>query len=131
MRLASRCLAALSTFAIAAPVLAQLSPGPNPLNTTVNTAQTLSGGTGTITSTGVIQIPSGNSAALTMTGTSTLINNGLIQQSGTGRAIDSNSGVANLNITNNGFIGSTTTDAFRVNTNSAVLLNNFGTIRVT
>jgi hypothetical protein len=66
-----------------------------------------------------------------MTGTSTLVNNGTIQTLGSGRAIDSNSGVANLVVTNTGLISSNTADAFRVNTNSAVSVTNSGTIRVT
>src|SRR5258708_2114790 len=66
-----------------------------------------------------------------MTGTSILLNNGTIQTLGTGRAIDSNSGIATLTLTNNGLISSVSSDAFRVNTNSAVSLINSGTIRVT
>src|SRR5262249_34442532 len=59
------------------------------------------------------------------------INNGTIETLGTGRAIDSNSGVANLTIENNGLIRSQSTDAFRVNTaGSSVLLNNNGYIQV-
>jgi len=57
-----------------------------------------------------------------MTGTSTLMNSGTIQQTGTGRAIDSNSGVANLTVTNTGLISSVSSDAFRVNTDSVVFL---------
>src|SRR5215831_2272052 len=123
----------LSLFAIAllAAVsgFAQFNPGPNPITGTVG-AQTLSSGTGTISNGGAISI-STNGVALTMTGTTSLINNGTIQTTGTGRAIDSNSGTASLTITNNGLISATSSDAFRVNTNSAVSLTNSGTIQVT
>ena len=112
-----------------APAFAQFSPGPNPVTTTVG-AQTLSTGTGTVSSGGKIST-SGSTVALAMTGTSTLMNSGTIQQTGTGRAIDSNSGVANLTVTNTGLISSVSSDAFRVNTDSVVFLTNSGTIQVT
>jgi autotransporter-associated beta strand protein len=119
--------AAVTTFT--APAFAQLSPGPNPVTGPVTTAQTLSTGTGTVNSVGSI-ITSGGTT-LSMTGTSTLVNNGTIQNTGTGRAIDSNSGVANLTVTNSGLISAVSSDAFRVNTDSAVSLVNSGTIQVT
>src|SRR5262249_45750352 len=81
---------------------AQFSPGPNPITGTTG-AQTLSAGTGTINSGGAISITT-NGVALTMTGTSVLVNNGTIQTTGTGRAIDSNSGTASLMLTNTGLI---------------------------
>ncbi len=122
---------ALSTFLAAHSALAQFNPGPNPIPSGTTTgAQTLSSGTGTINSGGAIST-SGSTVALSMTETSTLINNGTIQQTGTGRAIDSNSGIANLTVMNSGLISAVSTDAFRVNTNSAVSLTNSGTIRVT
>src|SRR5215475_15247457 len=93
----------------AASAFAQFNPGPNPITGTVG-AQTLSGGTGTINSGGAISITT-NGVALNMTGTSNLINNGTIQTTGTGRAIDSNSGTANLTITNSGLISAASTDA--------------------
>lgn len=119
---------AIAAFTLAAPALAQFSPGPNPITGTVG-AQTLSSGTGTINSGGKISITT-NGVALNITGTSTLLNNGTIQTTGTGRAIDSNSGTANLTVTNNGLISSNSSDAFRVNTNSAVSLMNSGVIQV-
>src|SRR5262249_50581329 len=103
---------------LTASAFAQFSPGPNPI-TGIVAGQTLSSGTGTINSGGAISI-STNGVALNMTGTSNLINNGTIQTTGTGRAIDSNSGSANLTITNNGLISAASSDAFRVNTNSTV-----------
>ncbi len=109
---------------------AQFAPGPNPITGTVG-AQTLSAGIGTINLGGAISIASGSTVPLTMTGTSMLINNGTIQTLGSGRAIDSNTAGANLTVTNTGLISSVSTDAFRVNTNSAVSLTNSGTIRVT
>lgn len=128
MRIALNVSLAIATFILAAPALAQFSPGPNPITGTVG-AQSLSSGTGTIDSGGRISITT-NGVALTMTGTSALLNNGTIQTTGTGRAIDSNSGSANLTVTNNGLIRSNVTDAFRVNTNSAVALINSGIIEV-
>jgi hypothetical protein len=115
---------------VATPVFAQFVPGPNPITGTVG-AQALSAGTGTINAGGAISVASGSTVALTMTGTSTLNNNGTIRTLGTGRAIDSNSGAANLTVTNTGLISSVSTDAFRVNTDSAVSLTNSGTIQVT
>ena len=110
---------------------AQFAPGPNPIpNGTTTGAQALSAGTGTVNSGGKIST-SGATLALSMTGTSTLVNNGTIEQTGSARAIDSNSGTANLTATNNGLISSVSTDAFRVGTNSAISLTNSGTIQVT
>jgi len=129
MRLSIRAVA-IASLTITAPAFAQFSPGPNPITGTVTGTQTLSGGTGTVDSGGEIRIASGGNVAVNMTGTSTLINNGTIQTLGTGRAIDSNSGVANLTVTNAGLISSVSSDAFRVNTNSAVSLFNSGIIQV-
>jgi hypothetical protein len=122
----------VTAILLSASAFAQFSPGPNPITGTVG-AQTLSAGTGTVNAGGAISIPSGGNVALTMTGTSTLVNNGTIQTTGTatGRAIDSNSGIASLTVTNNGLISAVSTDAFRVNTNSAVSLTNNATIQVT
>ena len=119
--------AALTTFT--APALAQLSPGPDPLTGTVTAAQTLTNGTGTIASGGNLSV-SGSTVALTINGNSTLINNGTIQQTGSGRAINSSTANSTLTVTNNGLISSTSTDAFRVDANSAVSLTNAGTIQV-
>ena len=122
-------LAAAAVTTFTAPAFAQLSPGPNPVTGPVTTAQTLSTGTGTVSSGGSI-ITSGGTT-LTMTGNSTLQNNGTIQNTGNGRAIDSNSGIANLTVINNGLISAVSSDAFRVNTDSPVALTNTGTIQVT
>ena len=129
MRLSIYIATAAVALTSGAPAFAQFSPGPNPVTTTVG-AQTLSTGTGTVSSGGKIST-SGSTVALVMTGTSTLQNDGTIQQTGTGRAIDSNSGVANLTVTNTGLISSVSSDAFRVNTDSVVFLTNSGTIQVT
>lgn len=128
MSFATRILL-LGLFAHLPLLRAQFVPGPNPITGTVG-AQTLSSGVGTVNVGGAISVASGGGVALTMTGTSTLINNGTIQTLGSGRAIDSNSGVSNLTLTNNGLISSESTDAFRINTNSIVSLTNSGTIRV-
>lgn len=110
---------------------AQRSVAQFPISTNVATSQTLSNATGTVTGSGAISIASGANIPLTMSGTSTLVNNGTIQTFGSGRAIDSNSGTANLTVTNTGLISSVSTDAFRVNTDSTVSLFNSGTIQVT
>jgi hypothetical protein len=130
MRVSMNILTAVGALTVGAPAFAQFAPGPNPITDTVG-AQTLSAGTGIVDSSGKISVTSGSTVALTLTGTSNLVNNGTIQTTGTGRAIDSNSGVANLNVTNNGLISSVSSDAFRVNTNSIVSLTNSGTIQVT
>ncbi len=129
MQFSLRHITVAVTFTIALPAFAQFTPGGATISTTVG-AQTLSANTGTIDAAGAISISS-NGVALGMSGTSTLVNNGTIETTGTGRAIDSNSGIANLLVTNTGLISSTSSDAFRVNTNSAVSLTNSGAIRVT
>ncbi len=96
-------LIAVATLSLATPAFAQFAPGGATITTTVGT-QTLSANTGTINNGGAISIASGSTVPLTMTGTSILINNGTIQTLGGGRAIDSNSGTANLTITNSGLI---------------------------
>ncbi len=124
-------LIAVATLSLATPAFAQFSPGGATITTTV-AAQTLSANTGTINIGGAIIITSGSTVPLAMTGTSILINNGTIQTLGSGRAIDSNSGTANLTITNSGLISSVSGDAFRVNTaGTSVSLSNSGTIQVT
>ena len=129
MRSSTRVALSIAALGVTAPAFAQLAPGPNPVTGTVG-AQTLSSGNGTVDATGKIST-TGSTVALVITGTSTLLNKGTIEATGTGRAMDSNSGVANLTVTNNGLISSASADAFRVNTNSSVLLTNSGTIRVT
>ena len=129
MRSSTRVALSIAALGVTAPAFAQLAPGPNPVTGTVG-AQTLSSGNGTVDATGKIST-TGSTVALVITGTSTLLNKGTIEATGTGRAMDSNSGVANLTVTNNGLISSVSADAFRVNTNSSVLLTNSGTIRVT
>jgi len=129
MRSSTRVALSIAALGVTAPAFAQLAPGPNPVTGTVG-AQALNNGNGTVDSTGKIST-TGSTVALTINGTSTLLNNGTIEATGTGRAMDSNSGVSDLTITNNGLISSVSADAFRVNTNSSVLLTNSGTIRVT
>lgn len=130
MRMSASLLAGAASIAFAAPAFAQFAPGPNPITGTVG-AQTLSAGTGTINASGAISISS-SGVALTMTGTSTLNNNGTIQNTGSGRGIDSNSGSATLTVSNAGLISTATGDAFRINTaGTSVTLTNSGTIQVT
>ena len=123
-------LAAVALTTLTAPAFAQLSPGPDPLNTPVTTAQTLASGTGTVNSGGSI-IVGGSATAVTLTGSSTLVNAGTIQATGSGRALDSNTNNLNLTIVNSGLISAATSDAFRVNKDEAVSLTNSGTIQQT
>lgn len=125
-----RLVAAAVALTLASASHAQFSPsGLSTITGTVG-AQQLAGSSGSIESSGAISIAT-NGVALSITGTSTLTNHGSIVTSGNGRAIDSNSGIANLTLTNTGLIRSVSSDAFRVNTNSAVSLTNSGTIQVT
>jgi len=97
-------------------------------------AQTLGNNqTGTVTATGVLTI-GGGTVAVTINGNNATLNNlGTIDQTGTGRAIRDNTGVANLVIDN----GSTTNatalirtadaDVIQMNqANASVTLNNYG-----
>lgn len=119
--------AALALLATSS-AFAQLSPGPNPVTGTVG-AQTLSGGTGTVSSGGTISAGSGT--GVTMSGTSTLNNNGTIIAT-SGRGIDNGTNNSNLTVNNTGLIQSTSSDAVRVNTaNTSINLTNSGTIQVT
>lgn len=130
MRISVLVAATAASVMPALPAFAQFSPGPNPVTGTVG-GQSLTSSTGTVNAGGAIST-SGGTLALAFSGTATLVNNGTIQQTGTGRAIDSNSGTANLTVTNNGLISAVSADAFRINTaGTSVLLNNSGTIRVT
>ncbi len=106
---------------------------------TSTTAQTLSGGTGAVTSTGKLDVHDGN-IAITVTGNgATIDNQGTILQSGTGsnagRAIRDNTGVTGLVINN----GSATNSAALIQTadgdvvqmnkaKSSVTLNNYGSM---
>ncbi len=104
---------------------------------TSNTAQTLSGGTGSVTATGKLDVHDGN-IAITVTGNNAIIDNqGTILQSGTGananRAIRDNTGVSAL-VINNGsatnagaLIQTADGDVVQMNkAKSSVTLNNYG-----
>ena len=99
-------------------------------------AQTLgssAGQTGTITATGSLTV-SGSTNAVTITGNNaTLTNLGTLEQTGTGRAIRDNTGVAGLTITNgsaansSALIQSADGDVIQMNKSPAsVTLNNYG-----
>ncbi len=91
----------LFVFLVAAPLAsAAFNPGPNPIDGTVTVAQTLSSGTGTIASTGTLQV-SGSSVAITITGASTIENNGNVSQIGSARGIRDNTGGFAFTINNN------------------------------
>ena len=90
----------VSLALIAAPTgRAQFVPGPNPIAGTVTAAQPLPSGAGVVSSTGDLEV-SGSSVAITVTGTSSIQNDGVIKQTGTGRAIRDNTGGLTLTVTN-------------------------------
>lgn len=95
------------------------------------TAQTLNDGD-TLTVNSGVSLTRGSGVTVTLNGSSEITNNGTIQETGTGRTIDTSS-TANktFTVTNNGLISAVSTDAFRVNSDSAVTLINSGTIQVT
>src|SRR5262249_39973219 len=70
------------------------------INGNSNTPQTVSSGTGLVTTNGNLTITSGSTAAVTMTGTSILTNLGTVAQTGTGRGVDNNVAGANLSVFN-------------------------------
>ncbi len=111
---------------------AQFSPGPNPVTGAETSPRTLSSGTGTVDAGGSITL-SGNTVAVVISGTSNLVNNGTIQQTGSGRAINNSANNSVLTITNNagGTISSVSSDAIRIATaNSSIALTNSGSITV-
>ena len=104
------------------------------INSPSTSAQLLgpgAGQTGNVTATGSLTI-AGSTTAITISGIdATLINNGTINQTGTGRVIRDNVGVANLNVTNNlgALMRTADADVFQMNkTPASVTLNNFGTM---
>ncbi len=113
---------------------AQLLPGPDPITGTNNNAQTLAGGTGTVSASGNLSV-GGGSVAVTITGSSTLNNLGTIQQTGSGRAIRLTANGVASTVNNGSAVNSTALvqavgdDAFQVNqTGTSVTLNNYGTL---
>ena len=99
------------------------------------TARTLgaaSGQTGTVTASGVLTI-AGSTVAVTITGNDATLNNlGTISQTGTGRVVRDNTGVANL-VVNNGSATNATAlmqaadgDVIQMNRPAGVTLNNYG-----
>jgi hypothetical protein len=110
---------------------AQFVPGPNPIAGTVTTAQTLPSGAGVASSTGNLQV-SGSSVAITVTGTSSIQNDGMIKQTGTGRAIRDNTGGLTLTVTNNvgALLQAADADAIQMNRpNSSISFDNFGSVK--
>jgi hypothetical protein len=109
---------------------AQFVPGPNPIAATVTAAQTLPHGAGVVSSTGNLQV-SGSSVAITVTGTSSIQNDGVIKQTGTGRAIRDNTGGLTLTVTNNAgaLLQAADADAIQMNrSNSSISFDNYGSI---
>lgn len=95
----------------------------------VTSAQTLTDGqTGTLTSTGILSVSS-SSVAITITGDATITNYGLIEQTGTKRAIYDNTNGAILTLTNYGTITAIGDDVIKVGKATAgIILDNQGTI---
>ena len=121
---------ALTAAGLPAAARAQFNPGPNPITGTTTTAQTLAGGTGTVSATGNLLV-GGASVAVTVTGSSSLVNNGTIQQTGTGRGLRNNVTGLSLTVTNNAgaLIQTADADAFQMaQAGSSVTMNNYGSV---
>ena len=87
-------------------------------------------GAGVVSSTGNLQV-SGSSVAITVTGTSSIQNDGMIKQTGTGRAIRDNTGGLTLTVTNNAgaLLQAADADAIQMNRpNSSISFDNFGSV---
>src|SRR5215475_5120489 len=109
---------------------AQFVPGPNPIAGTVTAAQTLPSGAGVVTSTGDLEV-SGGSVPITVTGTSSIQNNGIINQTGTGRGIRDNTGGLTLTVTNNAgaLLQAADADCIQMNkSNSNISFDNYGRV---
>jgi hypothetical protein len=109
---------------------AQFLPGPNPIAGTVTAAQTLHSGAGVVSSTGNLQV-SGSTVAITITGTSSIQNDGMIKQTGTGRAIRDNTGGLTLTVMNSAgaLLQAADADAIRMNrSNSSMSFDNYGSV---
>ena len=109
---------------------AQFVPGPNPIAGTVTAAQTLPSGAGVVSSTGDLEV-SGSSVAITVTGTSSIQNDGVINQTGTGRAIRDNTGGLTLTVTNSAgaLLQAADADAIQMNkSNSSISFDNYGSV---
>jgi hypothetical protein len=109
---------------------AQFVPGPNPIAGTVTAAQTLPSGAGVVSSTGDLEV-SGSSLAITVTGTSSIQNDGVINQTGTGRAIRDNTGGLTLTVTNSAgaLLQAADADAIQMNKpNSSISFDNHGRV---
>jgi hypothetical protein len=134
MRLLTKATVVVAVLS-ASSAFAQFAPGPNPVTGAETAGRTLAGGTGTVTGTGSITT-TGTTIGVLMSGgtpgTPTVLDNaGIIQQTGTVRAIDNAANNSSLMILNSGRISSISTDAIRINTaNTSVSLINSGTINV-
>jgi hypothetical protein len=109
---------------------AQFVPGPNPIHGTVTVAQTFPSGAGVVSSTGNLQV-TGSSIAITVTGTCSIQNDGMIKQTGTGRAIRDNTGGLTLIVTNNAgaLLHAADADPIQMNKpNSNISFDNYGSV---
>ncbi|MBT9288197.1 autotransporter outer membrane beta-barrel domain-containing protein [Prosthecodimorpha staleyi] len=130
--LAGASLFVLALAAGAGPVGAASFTVPN--GTTDNSAKTLAAGeTGTVEAGGILSV-GGSTVAVTVSnsaGTATIVNDGTIAQTGTGRAIRYNGGTAlSLVVTNGagGVIQALGDDVLKVNANATYTITNLGTI---
>ncbi len=98
---------------------------------TQTAAQNLAAGqTGTIDAGGLLSV-SGTADAVLVTGSSTLVNNGTILQTGTGRGIRDNTGNLTLTVTNNvgALMQAADSDVIQMNKKSSnIVFRNYGTL---
>ena len=122
-------LAVLSAAAMSVPLLGRAQFN---ITTAVTTPQTLNNAAGTVATNGSILIASGTGVPVTLTGVSTLTNSGVIQQWGTGRALNNGTAGGTLTVVNssNAVITAVAQDAFKT-ANSTVLVDNAGTMLAT
>jgi autotransporter-associated beta strand protein len=131
--LATFSLVTLALF-VASTGRAQFVPGPNPIDDTETHAQSLTSGTGEVSPTGKLEV-SGGSVAITVNGTSAIEkfikNNGMITQTGNGRAIRDDTGGLSLTVTNNADATLQTADADAIQMNqpnSNISFDNYGKV---
>jgi hypothetical protein len=112
----------------------QFVPGPNPISAPVVTAQTLSSGTGEVTSTGSVTVGGGTNSITLGTAigqTYSLSNSGILDQTGTGRALRNNVNTSTITIRNfaTGLIRSNNSDTFQIaQPGTSITLENSGQI---
>ena len=164
MRFTVPALAGAATLTIVTPAAAQFTPfGSDTIDRLVTVQQSINGATtsatGTVKSTGTISGSgsatvtvtggsasgsttatlvndgliqnSGGSNAVRLSGRTTVTNNGTIRQTGTGFALENATANSIISVSNTGQITATSATAFRIGLNSEVTLTNSGTISTT